>query len=370
MIRATLLAVAIATAAMQPAAADGFYREELRIPMAGADPRGFEAMLIRPSGTRRYPLALISHGSPRVAAARRGMTPNALYAQAIEFARRGFAALVMMRRGYGNSGGDYAENIGPCDRPNYLIAAKASVSDLRAAIAAMKARTDVTTQGMIAVGISAGGFASVALTADPPPGLAAAINFAGGRGSEADDNVCDEDALVRAFARFGKTSRTPMLWIYAANDKFFGPKLARRLYGAFTDAGGRAQFIDAPAFGVDGHTLFSAAGVSIWAPMVDGFLREQQLGGRDLLPPPAPPALPPPPRLSEQGRAGFAAYLASGPHKAFAVSPNGSWGYRTAVRTGAEASSAAVAACANHAPDCALYAIDDKLAGKDNAGPR
>ena len=75
---------------------------------------------------------------------------------------------------------------------------------------------------MIAVGHSAGGFASVALSADPPPGLVAAISFAGGRGSRADDEVCSEDALVKAFATFGKTSRIPLLWVYAANDRFFG----------------------------------------------------------------------------------------------------------------------------------------------------
>jgi alpha/beta superfamily hydrolase len=174
MMRATLLTVLIVAAATHPAAADEFVREDLRIPFAAAGPRGLEALLIRPAGTRRYPLALISHGAPREAGKRPGMTPNRFYVQAAEFARRGFAALVVMRRGYGNSGGDYAENSGSCDRRNYLIAAKASVSDLRAAIDAMNERGDVTTQGMIAVGVSAGGFASVALTADPPPGLAAA----------------------------------------------------------------------------------------------------------------------------------------------------------------------------------------------------
>ena len=67
-----------------------------------------------------------------------------------------------------------------------MIAANASAADLRAAVDAMNRRADVTTQGMIAAGVSAGGFASIALSADPPPGLAAVINFAGGRGSRAD----------------------------------------------------------------------------------------------------------------------------------------------------------------------------------------
>jgi hypothetical protein len=36
-------------------------------------------MLLRPSGTRRYPLALISHGSPREGSARASMSPYRTY---------------------------------------------------------------------------------------------------------------------------------------------------------------------------------------------------------------------------------------------------------------------------------------------------
>jgi dienelactone hydrolase len=367
MMRIALAALIALLAAAPAAAADQFHREDMRIPMAAAGPRGLEAMLIRPSGTGRYPLALLSHGAPRDGAARERMTPNGLYAQAVEFARRGFAAVVVMRRGYGGSDGRYAENNGPCAQRNYLASASASAADLRAAVDAMSHRADVTTQGMIAVGISAGGFASIALSADPPPGLAAVINFAGGRGSRADNDVCDEEALVRAFAALGKTSRIPMLWVYAGNDKFFGPELARRMHAAFTAAGGRAQFIEAAAFGRDGHRLFSAVGASIWTPMVDAFLREMNLGTRDLIALPASAALPPPRQLGERGRAAFAAYLTSGPHKAFAVSPKGYYAFRSGFRTPAQAEAAAFAECAKHAPDCTLYAAatGDELAGRD-----
>jgi len=369
-ITATLrgLACAAALAAAHAMAANGFYQEDMRIPMASAGARGLEALLIRPAGSRRYPLALISHGTPREIDKRAGMSPYRLYPQAIEFARRGFAALIVMRRGYGTSGGDYAEDSGPCGRRNYLIAAKASASDLRAAIDAVQSRVDITTKDMIAVGVSAGGFASVALTADPPPGLAAAISFAGGRGSRADDDVCDEDALTRAFAELGKTSRTPTLWVYAQNDKFFRPDLAHRLHAGFTAAGGRAQFIDAAPFGSDGHTLFSPAGESIWLPMVDRFLHERNLGTRDLIAAPAPAALTPPPWLGSKGRDGFAAYLLGGPHKAFAASRKGGFAWRTGLRSATEAGQAALEGCAQYAADCAIIALDDERV--DQAGPR
>jgi dienelactone hydrolase len=359
------LAIVIALGSMaHPAAADQFHREELRIAFAAAGPRGLEAMLIRPSGAQRHPLALISHGAPRDGAARAVMTPNGLHAQAVEFARRGFAAVVVMRRGYGDSGGGYAENSGPCASRNYLATANASAADLRAAVDALSRRADITTRGMIAIGVSAGGFASIALSADPPPGLAAVINFAGGRGSRADNEVCDEAALVRAFAALGKTSRVPMLWVYAENDKFFGPELARRMYAAFTTAGGRARLIEAPAFGRDGHGLFSATGVPIWTPMVDLFLREHDLGSREPLAAPAIAALAPPAQLGERGRAGFTGYLASGPQKAFAVSPKGHFAFRSGLRTATQAEAAALEECAKLAPDCALYATGDELAGQ------
>jgi hypothetical protein len=77
MTRAAMLAALIVGIAMQPAAAEPFHREDLRIPMEAAGPRGLEAMLLRPSGTRRYPLALISHGTPREGSARAPMSPYA-----------------------------------------------------------------------------------------------------------------------------------------------------------------------------------------------------------------------------------------------------------------------------------------------------
>lgn len=188
-----------------------FYTEDLRIPMTEAGPQGLEAFLVRPAGTKRYPIALLSHGSPRSFDDRATMSAHKYYGIALEYARRGFAALIVMRRGYGTSPGGRVDSVGGCANAAYLPAAAVAVADLRAAIDAMGRRADVTTSGMIAAGHSAGGLATVALTAQAPPGLIAAISFAGGRGSRDDDDVCNEDGLVRAFATFGKTSRVPML---------------------------------------------------------------------------------------------------------------------------------------------------------------
>src|SRR5436190_8030990 len=145
-----------ATAGIVPdAMAAEFYTEDLRIPMAEAGPQGLEAFLVRPAGTKRYPLALLSHGSPRSFDDRATMSAHKYYGIALEYARRGFAALIVMRRGYGSSPGGRVDSLGGCANAAYLPAAAAAVADLRAAIDAMARRTDVTTSGMIAAGHSA-----------------------------------------------------------------------------------------------------------------------------------------------------------------------------------------------------------------------
>jgi dienelactone hydrolase len=166
--RLAALAFAAFIALSSAIRAADFYTEDLRIPMAAAGPHGLEALLMRPRGPGKYPLALISHGTPRIFDDRADMTARNYHALALEFAKRGFAALVVLRRGYGTSPGGKADSYGSCDHPDYRAALAVSVTDLQAAIAAMKARSDVATDGMIAIGHSAGGLATVGLTAQAP----------------------------------------------------------------------------------------------------------------------------------------------------------------------------------------------------------
>jgi hypothetical protein len=166
---------------------------------------------------------------------------------------------------------------------------------------------------------------------------------------------------VETFRMFGGKSRVPMLWIYAANDSYFNSDLAHRMFDAFKAGGGRARLVDAPAFGRDGHSLFGS-GMSNWLPTVNDFLREQNLGLREPLAAPSLPAVPVPPQFTGRGRNAFAEYLAMGPHKAFAVSPKGQFGYSAGSRSALKARTEALAACAEYGSDCALYAVDDELA--------
>jgi dienelactone hydrolase len=342
-------------------------REELRIPMAAAGSEGLEAVLVRPIGSGRYPLILINHGSPRAANMRPDMEAATYIPIANEFARRGFAALIVMRRGYGSSGGTWAEAYGRCENPDYTKAGKAAAADLAAAIAHMSSRPYIDKSRIISIGVSAGGFATVALTADPPPGLVAGINFAGGRGSRDTDDVCEEDELVSAVRTFGRTSRVPMLWVYAQNDKFFGPALARKMRDAFKDVGGNVEFVIAPAFGTDGHRLFSPDSILAWTPYVDRFLAKlstQPAAAPSPAPPPSRETAAPktasvaPSHLNARGKRAFESYLTAKTNKAFAAAPDGSFGWRTGRSTIEEAKKEALELCEENADDCEIISIN------------
>jgi dienelactone hydrolase len=352
------LMLALICAGSPGAFAAAFYSEDLRIPMAEAGSRGLEAFLMRPAASGKYPLALISHGSPRDTGDRPGMAARKYRAIAAEFAGRGFAALVVLRRGYGTSPGGRVDSYGSCGRPDYSGALAVAVADLQAAIAAMKSRSDVTTQGMIAIGHSAGGLATMGLAAQAPPGLVAAINFAGGRGSRSEGKVCGAGALLDVFRKLGTTSRVPMLWVYANNDKFFAPDLAHRFRNAFMAGGGNVTFIDAPAFGSDGHYLFSTGSVAAWTPYVDNFLSAQNLPHAAA----SIAALLPPRQLGENGQQAFAQFMDHAPHKAFAVAPDGSFGWRSRMPTVDDATREALEACSRHATGCRIYSVDGALA--------
>jgi dienelactone hydrolase len=283
-----------------------------------------EAMEIRPRGAGPFPLALIAHGTPGLQAQRQQYSVDQYATVAADLARRGFAALALLRRGYGSSEGSFAESNGACGRSRYVEAGMESARDLAAAIGFMGMQRHIDRDRVVVIGQSAGGFAALALGASPPPGLVGVIDFAGGRGHFSERNaVCEPEKLVAAVGRFGRTARVPSLWIYAENDRSFPPALARAMHAAYVAGGAPAAFLLTGAFRDDGHRLF-IAGIDEWRTPVDDFLRRLGL-------PTSPPRQPlvPPSGLAEQARKAFAAYGdAPQPNKAFALGPGSAFGWR------------------------------------------
>ena len=245
----------------------------IRAPVTrGVEQSSIEVTVFRPPGAGPFPILVLSHGSQRDAADRRREGRQRLAAQSERFVAMGFAVLVPTRRGYGESGGTWAEAYGSCLSPDYYRAGLETARDLRAAVDAVRGEPWADARRIVLAGQSAGGFGSLAAASQDFAGLLAVVNFAGGRGSQGPDSVCGESRLVDAMGRYGAGVRVPTLWIYSSNDRFFGPEVARRMHGAFTEAGGKAEFIQVPPVGLDGHAYF-ASSMNDWAPRVEKFLR-------------------------------------------------------------------------------------------------
>ena len=205
------------------------------------------------------------------------MKPSACGRVSAVFWSRGYVVAFPLRRGYGETGGrDHERYSGGCDNADFHTPSVAAADDVEAVIRHLKTLPYVAKDGAIVIGQSAGGMATIALAARKLDGIAAYINFAGGRGGRQKNlpnNNCSPGAVVSALARFGTKVRAPMLWIYTENDTFFGPTMARQMHAAFTKSGGTAELVMLPSFTTastnDGHSLFFASGGhKVWEPIV------------------------------------------------------------------------------------------------------
>jgi hypothetical protein len=200
-----------------------------------------------------------------------------------------------------------------------------------------------------------------AAAATNPRGVVAVISFAGGRGSDAPDHICRPDRLIAAERELGTTGRVPSLWIYAQNDHFFEPVVADQMADAYASAGGVVRFVKAPAFGADGHMLFSQGPIDLWWPDIAPFLAKLGLPV-EVVRARVSPKLEPPSTLSPAGRVGFEAYVASeGYEKAFAAG-KAAWASATGERTRLDAAETALRRCSEHGNDCVVYAVGDEYA--------
>jgi dienelactone hydrolase len=250
----------------------------LLIPMTVSQPGSvqhlrLEATLYRPPGPGPFPLLVLSHGTCRNPRQRAG-TRLRYDAQSWEFVSMGFAVVIPMRRGYGHSEGEYAESEGLCNNSHFYEAGLESARDLRATVEYVSALPGIDRERLVLAGHSSGGFASLILASQGVPGVRGVINFAGGRGSSARQN-CSPDKLIEACALAGRTTRVPSLWIYAQNDTYFPPPLAREMSAAYRQAGGPVEFVMLPPFSEEGHYLFTdVRGLAPWTPVVNRFLND------------------------------------------------------------------------------------------------
>jgi dienelactone hydrolase len=286
------------------------------------------------------------------------------------FLQRGYAVVVPMRRGFSRSGGNY---IGGC---NFESVGRAHADDVRAVLDYVVTQPWADRDRLLVIGQSQGGWTTLAFGTLSYPGVKGLINFAGGNREE----NCPgwESTLARAAGSYGRETRIPSLWFYGDNDSRFSPSTFHAMFDQYVAGGAPAQLVAYGTFGTDSHTLFyERAGAAIWQPEVSRFLERIGLPSqpraefarygntRSITPVPPETTFAPLddvtrlPFVRDTGREGYAKFLTQPLPRAFAIAPNGAWGWASG---GEDPLKRALDNCNRRGQgNCRLYAVDNAV---------
>lgn len=237
----------------------------------------------RPRGDGPFPWIVHSHGTAGTVGENRAMGRNRNLGLARQWVQRGYAVFVPVRRGYGASGGKFGDSYGGCSGPpDFRRAGEGAALDLLATIEWAKAQPDLDAKRWLLAGQSAGGFASIYTASKRPAGLVAVLAFAPGRGGRPDTHpgeTCASDRMAEVFAAIAPRIAVPVLWFYAENDQYIGPRVQKLWFESFLAAGGRGELVVVAPFPERrGHAVFSSpAGVPLWTAAVAEFFKMQGL---------------------------------------------------------------------------------------------
>jgi dienelactone hydrolase len=231
--RAAVLCVLVAAAALPSARAaekiDYSLREEIHnVPVTAAG-AAIVVTSFRPRGNGPFPWLVLSHGTATTIEASRAIGRYRPLSPVKEWVRRGYAVVVPIRRGYGASGGErLGDSYGSCSRPDFRRAGEGAALDLLATVEWAKAQRDLDAKHWLLVGQSAGGFASIYTASKRPDGLVAVLAFSPGRGGDPDKRPgepCASAQLADLYASIAPQIAVPVLWFYAENDQYIGPRV-------------------------------------------------------------------------------------------------------------------------------------------------
>jgi dienelactone hydrolase len=244
--------------------------------------------ICRPEGVDKPQLVVINHGVPPNTADLPRVFGARCDSEAVQwFVQRRYAVVIVVRLGYGATGGPWTEGFPDCGRADYYQSGMEIARQIDTIVNYAVSLPNVDPEDVIVVGQSAGGWGTLAYNSMPHPHVSAFINMAGGMGAHLHlktDQNCKSDQLIEVAGRFGQTSTTPMLWIYADNDTYFDRSLSMHMLSAFLGAGGQAQIYRPERFLREGHALFWAHGGSlVWGPAVAYYLAKMGRRSNDSL---------------------------------------------------------------------------------------
>ena len=334
---------------------------------ASADVK-LETTIFKPPGNGPFPILIMNHG--KALGDPHEQQRDRFLVISREFVKRGYAVVIPMRKGFSKSTGQYVE--AACDM---TANGKIQAHDLDAVLRYIAKQPWADGHRIVAAGQSYGGLATLALGTHGFPGLKGLINFAGGLRTYGTDCAW-QTSLVNAFAEFGKRATVPSIWFYGQNDSFFNPELASRMHQAYVADGANAKLLSFGPFKKDAHGMSGSwDGVKIWWPKTEEFLRQIGMPTEQVLAfsdeakfvktdYAALENIDAVPFLQESGRDAYRAFLEKSYPRAFAVAPNGAWGW---VEDGEDPAAQVLANCEKYSGQtCKLYAFNNEVVWSDS----
>jgi len=250
------------------------WREQVLHYMAGA--KKLEMTLLLPDGPGPFPVMVYNHGDIEVGTA--WFNYKRRYREMIvarEFLRYGVAVAMPARPGVGMSEGVY---LIPSSRGDADASYKGRLhaENIMPALELLKTIPELDAHRIIVTGQSAGGYSTMYIASQNPPGVIGAVNYSGGRtdsGSQSGPGYLNS-TMVNAFEEAGKTTRVPVLMIFAEGDSRYSPNTIRHAYQAFIDAGGKGTLSLSPPTNTDGHYVYHQP--AYWREALHTYL--QQIG--------------------------------------------------------------------------------------------
>jgi len=234
-----------------------------------------------------WPVVIFSHGRSGSATSRAAQKNPVNFDIVRYWHTRGYAVVAAIRPGYGDNTPEDPEDHGArwsgnaCSgRADFSKTANAASYAIKAVHSWLLTQSWADKNHLLLVGQSVGGLATVAACGQNWPGVIGCINFAGGAGGNPDvspGKSCRPDRLSEVLSNSAKTTVVPGLWLYSANDKFWGEEPPKVWFKAYTDTANAAgktatvEFFAAPAVGENGHSLQSMGG-RFWVPVVNEWL--------------------------------------------------------------------------------------------------
>jgi dienelactone hydrolase len=254
-------------------------REQLWLVPSGDPTMQLRATVFRPEESsaglpQQRPLAVINHGTDELT--RLSVSMPVYYWLSRWFVDRGYVVVIPQRRGHGATAGELAESVGTCENADHYMSGQIAADDIAATIDYMIGQDFVEPRNVVVVGISTGGWASLALASRNIPSVASIVNFAGGRGGHAygqPNAICNYAALLSTANLYGQTARQPSIWLYSENDSYFSPEVALALAHQWQLGGGKAQTHIFSAQNNDGHAIADdRADWDLWGDVLDEFM--------------------------------------------------------------------------------------------------